>query len=81
MLVFCTELGVYSKHADELASILQAYDIGFRIRHYPNHSDIFNDDTGSADMIWFSIRIYTRRGYEQILEVLENKDFNIAVQG
>lgn len=80
MLIFCAELGVYSKHAAELTNILKAYDIGFKARHYPNHSDIFNANLGTADMTWFSVKVYTRRGYEQILEVLEESDIEIAIQ-
>lgn len=80
MLIFCAELGVYSEHATELTNILNAYDIGFRARHYPTHSDIFNDNLGTADMTWFSIKVYTRRDYEQILEVLDESDMKIAIQ-
>lgn len=81
MLIFCTELGVYSENADELAAILSAYDISFKARVYANHSDVFNDNVGTASMTWFSTKVYSRRGYEQILEVLENSDMHIAVQG
>ena len=42
MLIFCAELGVYSKDADELRNILNAYDIGFKARHYPNHRVVRN---------------------------------------
>lgn len=80
MLIFCAELGVYSKHAIELTNILNAYDIGFRAIRYPGHSDIFNDNLGTTDMTWFSVKVYTRRDYEQILEVLEESDMKIAIQ-
>ena len=80
MLVYCTELGVYTEHAEELAAILRAYDIGFRGRHYANHTDVFDDNLGTADMTWFSAKIYTRRGYEQILDVLEECEFKIAIE-
>ena len=80
MLIFCAELGVYSKHAVELTNILNAYDIGFKARHYLNHSDIFNDNNSTADMTWFSIKVYTRSGYEQILQVLEESDLHIAIR-
>jgi hypothetical protein len=80
MSIFCAELGVYSKHVDELTNILKAYDIGFKARHYPIHSDIFNDNLGTADMTWFSVRVYTRREYEQLLDALEESDMHIAIQ-
>lgn len=80
MLIFCAELGVHSEHADELANILKAYDISYKSRRYVNHTDIFNDNIGTADMTWFSARVYTRHGYEQILEVLEESDLHIAIE-
>ena len=80
MLLYCIELGVYSRYAHELAAILQAYDIGYETHTYANHRDVFNGNILCVEMTWFSARIRTRSKYEKLLETLENSDLEIALQ-
>ena len=81
MLLYCIELGVYSRDAYELASILQSYDIGYSTHTYANHRDVFNGNILCVEMTWFSAKIRTRRKYEELLETLEKSDLEIAISG
>ena len=81
MLWYCIELGVYSRNAGKLAAILRAYEVNFKTTLYENHKDVFCGNIGTASMTWFSIQVYSRRGYEQLIDVLDKSNMDIAIQG